>query len=84
MHAMLGFFIFKNAPLENEEDLHITFGPIMCMNETTLIPGAEPKNVASSSDGNEDGPFNEGENLTLEANTESKGMIPLSLRRKKF
>ena len=49
MQAMPGCIQFKTAPLENEDDLKIMFGPIVCTIETTLVPGVEDAN--SSSDG---------------------------------
>lgn len=42
--------MFKNQPLENEEDLRIMFGPIVYTNETTLILGGQPRDATSSSD----------------------------------
>jgi hypothetical protein len=49
---MPGCIIFKSAPLENEDGLRIMFGPIVCTNEKTLVPGVEDPN--SSSDGHEE------------------------------
>jgi hypothetical protein len=54
--------MFKTAPLENEDNLKIMFGPIVCTNETTLVPRVEDAN--SSSDGHEDDIFGAGENNT--------------------
>jgi hypothetical protein len=54
--------MFKTAPLENEDNLKIMFGPIVCTNETTLVPGVEDAN--SSSDGHEEDIFGVGENIT--------------------
>lgn len=67
--------IFKNQPLENEEDLWIMFRPIVCTNETTLIPRAQPRDAASSLDGNEDDDLvHLGDNLNPKPNTKAKGM----------
>lgn len=46
--------MFKNQPLENEEDLRIMFNLIVCTNEMTLILGARPMDAVSSSDGIEE------------------------------
>jgi hypothetical protein len=46
--SMPGCLIFKNAPLENENELRIMFGPLMS------VPGEAPKDAASSSDDHED------------------------------
>jgi hypothetical protein len=47
---MPGCLMFKNQPLENEGDLRIMFGPIVCTNKTTLILGGQPRDAASFSD----------------------------------
>jgi hypothetical protein len=36
--------MFKTTLLENEDNLKIMFGPIVCTNETTLVPGVEDAN----------------------------------------
>eukprot|EP00267_Zea_mays_P022309 XP_008647164.2 uncharacterized protein LOC103628817 [Zea mays] len=60
--AMPGCIMFKTAPLENEDELKIMFGPIVCTNERTLVPGVEDAN--SSSDDHLDATFVGGENST--------------------
>jgi hypothetical protein len=62
MQAMPGCIQFKTTPLENEDYLKIMFGPIVCTNETTLVPGFEDAN--SSSDGHEEEIVGGGENST--------------------
>lgn len=82
--------MFKNQPLENEEDLQIMFNLIVCTNEMTLILGARPMDAASSSDGIEERDLElVGENPTLGQPPEQKerdqySMIPLSQRRKRI
>jgi hypothetical protein len=63
--------MFKSTPLENEDDLRITFGPIVCTNETTLVPGAEDAN--SLFDGHEEDILGVGENCTPDPSTALKG-----------
>jgi hypothetical protein len=63
--------MFKTAPLENEDNLKIMFGPIVCTNETTLIPRFEDAN--SSSDGHEEDFFGAGENNTPNPSSTVKG-----------
>jgi hypothetical protein len=49
-------------------------GPIVCTNETTLIPRAQPRDATSSSDGNKDDDLvHVGDNPNLEPNTKAKG-----------
>jgi hypothetical protein len=40
--------MFKSSPLENEDDLRIMFGPIVCTNETTLVYRVEDANSLSN------------------------------------
>jgi hypothetical protein len=61
---MPGCILFKSAPLENEDDLRIMFGPIVCTNEATLVPTVEDAN--SSSDGHEEDVLGAGENNTTD------------------
>jgi hypothetical protein len=63
--------MFKSSPLENEGDLKIMFGPIVCTNETTLVPGVEDAN--SSSDGHEEDAIAAIENSTPNPSTRIKG-----------
>jgi hypothetical protein len=63
--------MFKTTPLENEDDLKIMFGPIVCTNETTLVPRVEDAN--SSSDGHEEDSFGAGENSTPNPSSTVKG-----------
>jgi hypothetical protein len=63
--------MFKTAPLENEDALRIMFGPIVCTNETTLVPGVEDAN--SSSDGHEEDILGAGENSTPDPSSTVKG-----------
>jgi hypothetical protein len=63
--------MFKTAPLENEDNLKIMFGPIVCTNETTLVPGVEDAN--SSSDGHEEHIFGADENNTPNPSSTVKG-----------
>jgi hypothetical protein len=63
--------MFKTAPVENEDDLKIMFGPIVCTNETTLVPGVEDAN--SSSDGHEEEIVGGGENSTPDPSSFGKG-----------
>jgi hypothetical protein len=71
MQAMPGCIQFKIALLENEDDLKIMFGPIVCTNETTLVPGVEDAN--SSSDGHEEEIVGGGENSTPDPGSIEKG-----------
>jgi hypothetical protein len=71
MQAMPGCIMFKTALLENEDDLKIMFGPIVCTNETTLIPGVEDAN--SLSDGHEEEIVGGGENSTPDPDSFGKG-----------
>jgi hypothetical protein len=63
--------MFKIAMHENEDNLKIMFGPIVCTNETTLVPGVEDAN--SSSDGHEEDFFGAGENSTPNPSSTVKG-----------
>jgi hypothetical protein len=63
--------MFKSSPLENEGDLKIMFGPIVCTNETTLVPGVEDAN--SSSDGHEEDVIAAAKNSTPDPSTGIKG-----------
>jgi hypothetical protein len=63
--------MFKTVPLENEDDLKIMFGPIVCTNETTLVPGVQDAN--SSSDGHEEDILAAGENNTPDPSSTVKG-----------
>jgi hypothetical protein len=79
--------MFKTAPLENEDNLKIMFGPIVCTNETTLIPRFEDAN--SSSDGHEEDIFGAGENSTPNPSSTVKGKSKVlhdspNLRRKRI
>jgi hypothetical protein len=47
VQAMPGCIMFKTAPLENEDELKVMFGPIVCTNERTLVPGVEDANSSS-------------------------------------
>jgi hypothetical protein len=71
LQAMTGCIMFKSSPLENEDDLKVMFGPIVCTNETTLVPGVEDAN--SSSDGHEEDVVAGGENSTPDPSTRIKG-----------
>jgi hypothetical protein len=62
LQAMPGCIMFKIAPLENEDDLKVMFGPIVCTNETTLVPGVEDAN--SSYDDHVEAILGGGENST--------------------
>ena len=62
LQAMPGCIMFKTAPLENEDELKVMFGPIVCTNETTLVPGVEDAN--SSSDDHVEANLGGGENST--------------------
>jgi hypothetical protein len=62
LQAMPGCIMFKTAPLKNEDDLKVMFGPIVCTNETTLVPGVEDAN--SSSDDHIEAILGGGENST--------------------
>jgi hypothetical protein len=64
---MIGCIMFKFVPLENEDNLRIMFGPIVCINETTLVPRVEDAN--SSFDGHEEDVFSAGENSTPDPST---------------
>jgi hypothetical protein len=63
--------MFKYAPLENENDIRIMFGPIVCTNETTLVPEVEDAN--SSYNGHEEDVFAVGENSTPDPRNALKG-----------
>jgi hypothetical protein len=64
--------MFKYAPLNNEGDLRIMFGPIVCTNETILVPGVGDAN--SSPDGHEEDILGAGENSTSDpSSTALKG-----------
>jgi hypothetical protein len=71
LQAMPGCIMFKTAPLENEDDLKVMFGPIVCTNETTLVPGVEDAN--SSSDGHEKDILGYGDNNTPDTSSIVKG-----------
>jgi hypothetical protein len=62
VQAMPGCIMFKTAPLENEDELKIMFGPIVCTNERTLVPGVEDAN--SSPDDHVEATLGGGENST--------------------
>jgi hypothetical protein len=62
LQAMSGCIMFKTAPLENEDELKVMFGPIVCTNERTLVPGVEDAN--SSSDDHLEATLGGGENST--------------------
>jgi hypothetical protein len=55
-------YYVQNSPLENEDELKIMFGPIVCTNERTLVPGVEDAN--SSSDDHLEATLGGGENST--------------------
>jgi hypothetical protein len=55
-------YYVQNSPLENEDKLKVMFGPIVCTNETTLVPGVEDAN--SSSDDHVEATLGGGENST--------------------
>jgi hypothetical protein len=55
-------YYVQNSPLENEDELKVMFGPIVCTNETTLVPGVEDAN--SSSDDHVEANLGGGENNT--------------------
>jgi hypothetical protein len=63
--------MFKTAPLENEDELKVMFGPIVCTNERTLVPGVEDAN--SSSDDHLEEIFAGGENSTPDPCTNATG-----------
>jgi hypothetical protein len=71
LQAMPGCIMFKTAPLENEDNLNVMFGPIVCTNETTLVLGVEDAN--SSSDGHKEGILGGGENSTPDPSSIGKG-----------
>jgi hypothetical protein len=68
---MLGCILFKSVPLENEDVLRIMLNPIMCTNETTIVPGVEDAN--SSPDGHEEEVFAVGENSAPDPSITLKG-----------
>jgi hypothetical protein len=55
-------YYVQNSPLENEDELKVMFGPIVCTNETTLVPRVEDAN--SSSDDHVEANLGGGENNT--------------------
>jgi hypothetical protein len=63
--------MFKTAPLENEDELKVMFGPIVCTNERTLVPGVEDAN--SSCDDHLEEIFAGGENSTPDPCTNATG-----------
>jgi len=63
--------MFKTAPLENEDELKVMFGPIVCTNERTLVPGVEDAN--SSSDDHFEATLGGGENSTPDPCTNATG-----------
>ncbi|XP_020395734.1 L10-interacting MYB domain-containing protein-like [Zea mays] len=69
--AMPGCIMFKTAPLENEDELKVMFGPIVCTNERTLVPGVEDAN--SSSDDHLEATLGGGENSTPDPCTNATG-----------
>jgi hypothetical protein len=71
LQAMPGCIMFKSSPLENEDDLRIMFGPIVCTNETTLVHRVEDAN--SLSNGREEDILAAGENNTPNPSTTLKG-----------
>jgi hypothetical protein len=62
LQAMPRCIMFKIAPLENEDELKVMFGPIVCTNERTLVTGVE--DVNSSSDDHVEATLGGGENNT--------------------
>jgi hypothetical protein len=80
-------YYVQNNPLENEDELKVMFGPIVCTNETTLVPGVEDAN--SSSDDHAQANLGGGENSTPDPCSNATRsvrccMILLNLRRKKI
>jgi hypothetical protein len=71
VQAMPGCIMFKTAPLENEDELKVMFGPIVCTNERTLVPGVEDAN--SSSDDHLEYTLGGGENSTPDPCTNATG-----------
>jgi hypothetical protein len=71
VQAMPGCIMFKTAPLENEDELKVMFGPIVCTNERTLVPGVEDAN--SSSDDHLEATLGGGENSTPDPCTNATG-----------
>jgi hypothetical protein len=71
LQAMPGCIMFKTAPLENEDELKVMFGPIVCTNERTLVPGVE--NANSSSDDHFEATLGGGENSTPDPCTNATG-----------
>jgi hypothetical protein len=55
-------YYVQNCPLENEDELKVMFGPIVCTNQTTLVPSVEDAN--SSSDDHVEATLDGGENST--------------------
>jgi hypothetical protein len=62
LQAMPECIMFKTDPLENEDELKVMFGPIVCTNETTLVSGVD--DVNSSSDDHVEANLGGGENNT--------------------
>ena len=54
--AMPGCIMFKDTPLENEQDLQIMFDSIICTNESSFVPGASREELIGEDDGNSSGP----------------------------
>jgi hypothetical protein len=71
LQAMSGCIMFKTAPIENEDELKVMFGPIVCTNERTLVPGVEDAN--SSSDDHLEATLGGGENSTPDPCTNATG-----------
>jgi hypothetical protein len=71
LQAMPRCIMFKTAPLENEDDLKIMFGPIVCTNETTHVPRVEDAN--SSFDCHEEDILGGDENSTPDPSSIVKG-----------
>ena len=64
-------YYVQNSPLENEDELKVMFGPIVCTNERTLVPGVEDAN--SSSDDHLEYTLGGGENSTPDPCSNSTG-----------
>jgi hypothetical protein len=64
-------YYVQNSPLENEDELKVMFGPIVCTNERTLVPGVEDAN--SSSDYHVEATLGGGENSTPDPCTNATG-----------
>jgi hypothetical protein len=64
-------YYVQNSPLENEDELKVMFGPIVCTNERTLVPGVEDAN--SSSDDHLEATLGGGENSTPDPCTNATG-----------